>query len=144
MTERDAMETVAEQVLREQLPLHEVDQYMAAVRDFVEFKVFVHRFDRNEFRSITMWSTDIAEAAAQSLSSFEGDGWLVTNVIRVSGNPYMKEETGGDSRTIETMEMTSLRKLLSPLGRALWPVVHASARHTSRFSDWLYSAASRL
>lgn len=94
--DRETMQAVAEQMLRERLPLHEVDQYMASIRDLVEFRVFVHNFDENRFKSVNMWSIDLAEAAGEALRAFEHDGWLVTNVIRVSDNPYMNEESGSD------------------------------------------------
>lgn len=94
--DRETMQAVAEQMLRERLPLHEVDQYMASLRDLVEFKVFVHHFDENRFRCVNMWSINLAEAAGEALRAFEHDGWLVTNVIRVSDNPYMNEDAGSD------------------------------------------------
>lgn len=98
---RAAMQALAEQMLRERLPLHEVDQYMASLRDLVEFKVFVHHFDENRFKSVNMWSVDLAEAAGEALRAFEHDGWLVTNVIRVSDNPYMNEESGSDDEPVD-------------------------------------------
>lgn len=94
--DRATMQAVAEQMLRERLPLHEVDQYLASIRDLIEYRVFVHNFDENMFKSVTMWSIDLAEAAGEALRAFEHDGWLVTNVIRVSDNPYMNEESGSD------------------------------------------------
>lgn len=94
--DRETMQAVAEQMLRDRLPLHEVDQYMASIRDLVEFRVFVHHFDENRFKSVNMWSINLAEAAGEALRAFEHDGWLVTNVIRVSDNPYMNEESGCD------------------------------------------------
>lgn len=97
--DRSTMLAAVEHMLRDQLPLHEVDQYLASVRDLVEFKVFVHHFDENRFRSVNMWSIDLAEAAGEALRAFEHDGWLVTNVIRVSDNPYMNEESGSDDET---------------------------------------------
>lgn len=94
--DRETMQAVAEQMLRDRLPLHEVDQYMASIRDLIEYRVFVHHFDENRFRSVNMWSINLAEAAGEALRAFEHDGWLVTNVIRVSDNPYMNEESGSD------------------------------------------------
>lgn len=90
--ERDHMYGAVEDMLRDRLPLHEVDQYLASLRELVEFKVFVHNFDENSFRCVNMWSVNVAEAASEALRAFEHDGWLVTNVIRVSDNPYMIDE----------------------------------------------------
>ena len=94
--DRSTMLGAVEHMLRDQLPLHQVDQYLASVRDLVEFRVFVHHFDENRFRSVNMWSINLAEAAGEALRAFEHDGWLVTNVIRVSDNPYMNEDAGSD------------------------------------------------
>lgn len=94
--DRETMCAAVEDMLRDRLPLHEVDQYLASIRDLIEFRVFVHHFDENRFRSVNMWSINLAEAAGEALRAFEHDGWLVTNVIRVSDNPYMNEESGSD------------------------------------------------
>jgi hypothetical protein len=99
MTERDAMETVAEQVLRERLPLHEVDQHMAAVRDFVEFEVVAHKFDENRVGRWTFMSGDIAEATTDAFHVIEGDGWIITKITRKSGFPWDEVGNINDSMT---------------------------------------------
>lgn len=140
--DRAGMEQVAEQILRERLPLHEVDQYMASLRELVEFKVFAHNFDENSFRSVTMWSINVAEAASEALNAFEHDGWLVTNVIRVSDNPYMHDPDDGVERPPRVE--SPLWAILAPVSKPLWHVAQTLGRWTDRLSSAFYRFSSHL
>jgi hypothetical protein len=87
-TEREIMEAAAEQILRDHLPLHRVDQHMAAMHTFVEYEVTAHKFDENRVCRWTVLSVNLAEAATDAFHAFETDGWIITEIRRKSGFPW--------------------------------------------------------
>ena len=59
------------------------EKFYRSLDDLIAFKVRTENFNNNAFRSHTMWSINIGEAAFFANSEFEGDGWYVTSVERV-------------------------------------------------------------
>jgi broad specificity polyphosphatase/5'/3'-nucleotidase SurE len=59
------------------------EKFYRSLDDLIAFKVRVENFNNNAFRSHTMWSINIGEAAHFAHTEFESDGWYVTSVERV-------------------------------------------------------------
>ena len=59
------------------------EKFYRSLDDLIAFKVSVENFNNNAFRSHTMWSINIGEAAHFAHTEFESDGWYVTSVERV-------------------------------------------------------------
>ena len=59
------------------------EKFYRSLDDLIAFKVGTENFNGNAFRSHTMWSINIGEAAHFAHTEFECDGWYVTSVERV-------------------------------------------------------------
>jgi hypothetical protein len=59
------------------------EKFYRSLDDLIAFKVSTENFNNNAFRSHTMWSINIGEAAHFAHTEFECDGWYVTSVERV-------------------------------------------------------------
>ena len=59
------------------------EKFYKSLDDLIAFKVRTENFNNNAFRSQTMWSINIGEAAFFANSEFESGGWYVTSVERV-------------------------------------------------------------
>ena len=59
------------------------EKFYRSLDDLIAFKVSTENFNGNAFRSHTMWSINIGEAAFFANSEFESDGWYVTKIERV-------------------------------------------------------------
>ena len=64
------------------------EKYYRSLDDLIAFKVRTENFNNNAFRSHTMWSINIGEAAHFAHTEFECDGWYVTSVERVFDDEF--------------------------------------------------------